>query len=110
MAFEVGHTINNGRAKTRHVYDGLIREVVQNPAKLKKALESILDQAANGDLSALDWIACRLEGKASQSTELSVTGSLVETLASIRMATLPPLPDIPALGRVIDHDTGDTDG
>ena len=57
MAFDVGNTlgsVNAGRSKQRHVYDGLMREVMQNPAKLKTALASVLDQAADGDLQALD--------------------------------------------------------
>lgn len=63
MPFEVGHTINQGRTKPRLVHEALTKEVIQNPAKLQAAVAAILDQAANGDLPALDWIACRLEGK-----------------------------------------------
>ena len=84
MAFEVGHTINNGRAKSRHIYDGLMREVMQNPEKLKDALSSVLDKAATGDLDALDWIACRLEGKPAQAVTLDTDGANVQ-FTSIQM-------------------------
>ena len=72
MAFEPGHQLSKG-PKQKHIYDAMMREVIQNPAKLKKACAMVLDQAANGDLDSLDWIACRLEGKANQQVNVDST-------------------------------------
>ena len=68
--FAPGNSLGSLR-KPRVVFDGLVREVQQNPAKLKAALASILDKAAEGDLAAMDWIACRLEGKPAQAVTVS---------------------------------------
>ena len=68
--FAPGNTLSSLR-KPRVVFDSLVREVTQNPAKLKAALASILDKAAEGDLAAMDWIACRLEGKPAQAVTVS---------------------------------------
>lgn len=68
--FAPGNSLGSLR-KPRVVFDGLVREVQQNPAKLKAALASILDKAADGDLAAMDWIACRLEGKPAQAVTVS---------------------------------------
>ena len=108
MPFELGNTLGK---RQRYVSEAIKRAVVQDKGKKLRALvDAQLQAAADGDLQAAIFIRDTLDGRPAQSTELSVTGSLVETLASIRMATLPTLPEIPALGRVIDHDTGDTDG
>lgn len=63
MPFEVGHEHGKG-PKPRIVHQALTREIIQNPEKLKAALAKVLDAAASGDLPSLDWITCRLEGKA----------------------------------------------
>lgn len=61
----VGNT--NGKKENRLITDALRRAVVQNPDKLKKACEGILDQAADGNLPAMQFIADRLDGKPGQS-------------------------------------------
>lgn len=88
MAFEVGNQLHELR-KPRFVYDELVRTVKQNPAKLKAAVESILDQASNGNIPALDWIACRLEGKPAQA--VTVSGDDDKPLITlIRMVVVSP--------------------
>lgn len=87
MPFEIGHTLSQG-AKPKHIFEALMREVKQNPAKLKKACEAVLDQAANGDLPSLDWIACRLEGKAMAS--MTVTDDTKPSITLIRMIVVQP--------------------
>lgn len=106
MAFEVGHTINQGRTKPRAIYDEIVRSVQQNPAKLKAAIVAQIDAASEGDLSALDWIACRLEGKPAQA--VTVSGDDERPLVSV-IKTLIVYPDndsnINSL-RVIEGESG----
>jgi len=67
MPFEPGHQLSpKAGTRPKHIYDTILRTVAQNPAKLKAAIQAQIDAAADGDLDALDWIACRLEGKATQ--------------------------------------------
>lgn len=71
--FEVGHEYSKG-PKPKLIHSALTREIVQNPEKLKAALAKVLDAAADGDLPSLDWIVCRLEGKASQAVQTDEDG------------------------------------
>jgi len=91
MAFEVGNTLGAltaGKAKPRHIYDAMMREVIQNPAKLKEACASVLDAAASGDLNALDWIATRLEGRPAQVSPDS--GDVIPDVTLIKMIVMQP--------------------
>ena len=98
MPFEPGHQLSVG-PKKRQVYDSMMREVIQNPAKLKEACAKVLDAAASGDLDALDWIACRLEGKPAPVNP--DTGDTVPDVTLIKMVVMQPNPSlINGLGRV----------
>ena len=56
----------NSTADKRLVSSALKRAVKQGPEKLRKACLKVLDNAENGDLAALGFIADRLEGKPAQ--------------------------------------------
>jgi len=49
----------------------LRRKVVQNPAKLDKIIDKLLDLAEKGDLGAIKEVTDRLDGKAIQAQEIS---------------------------------------
>ena len=83
--FEVGHEHSKG-PKPRLIHQALTREIVQNPAKLKEALSKVLDKAAEGDLPSLDWIVCRLEGKAAQAIQTDDEGRPV--VAGIQLVVI----------------------
>ena len=73
MPFEIGNQLGRDNRNVR-VIDQAIRKIIaqdqweadQNKAKsrLHRAIEKQLDNAAEGNLDSLDWITCRLEGKA----------------------------------------------
>ena len=71
MPFEIGNRAFQGR--TRPINDAIIRELKQNPEKLKQAIAAQLDKAAEGNLDSLDWLTTRLEGKAKQAVEIDHT-------------------------------------
>ncbi len=57
----------NSTADKRLITSALRRVVTQNPEKLRKACEKVLDDAVNGNLAAFGVIADRLDGKPAQS-------------------------------------------
>ena len=63
----------NGVKQNRLITDALRRVVTQSPEKLKKACEKVLEDAQEGNLYALSFIADRLDGKPSQSVDMTVT-------------------------------------
>ena len=75
MPFEPGKSGNpeGGRAhkRQRPVTEMFTRVLVQNPEKLRRACERVLDMAVEGDIMALKEIADRVEGKALQSVDVT---------------------------------------
>ena len=69
----IGFQPGNQLAAKTKVVDGLIRSVLakDDRGKLRKAIESALDQAANGSLPHLDWFANRLDGKVTDTGDRS---------------------------------------
>ena len=67
MPFQKGHLGNK-----RLVANTLRRLAKQNPDKLRRACEVLLDKAVEGDLQAFSIIAERLDGKATQIIEATV--------------------------------------
>lgn len=63
----------NAARQQREVTNALRRAVAQNPNKLKKACEKVLDEAQNGNLAAFNVIADRLDGKPIQAVDVKVT-------------------------------------
>jgi hypothetical protein len=67
MPFLKGHKYNK-----RTVANTFRRLAAQSPDKLRKACESVFDQAADGDLDAFQILADRLDGKALQVSQVQV--------------------------------------
>ena len=61
----------NAKIENRLVTNALKRVAAQNPDKLKKACEKVLEEAVNGNLAAFNTIADRLDGKAAQALMIS---------------------------------------
>jgi len=57
---------SNATKEKRLITNALRRAVVQNPDKLRKACEKVLDDAVEGNLGAFNTIADRLDGKPAQ--------------------------------------------
>jgi hypothetical protein len=72
----------NGAKENRLVTDCLRRVVVQDPERLRKACEKVLEDAKEGNLSSLTFIADRLDGKPQQSHDHSgnMTFDITEVL------------------------------
>jgi len=64
MGAPTGNT--NAAKENRLITSALRRAVVQNPEKLRKACERVLDDAADGNLAAFNTIADRIDGKPAQ--------------------------------------------
>jgi len=65
---------NTNNSKGKLITDALRRAVKQNPEKLRKACEKVLNDAVKGNLAAFSVMADRLDGKPHQST--TVDGDL----------------------------------
>ena len=102
MASNPAHYFQTGNqlgTKVR-VIDGMIRSVLaqDDRGKLRKAIEAQLQKASEGNLDALDWIACRLEGKAHQAVSVDTDGK--PQFQVIRMVVVSPadvVADVPSL-------------
>lgn len=70
--------------KTKLISDALRKIVVQNPEKLEKAVKYQLESAEFGDLAAMQFIRDTLDGKPHQTSEVAVSGSLADVLASMK--------------------------
>ena len=89
MAFTAGHKFSPIDRKYRYVQDAIVKALAQNPEKLKKAVMTQLDRAANdGDLAALDWLTTRLEGK--PMANVGDADAPQERFSSIRMVLYVP--------------------
>lgn len=67
MAKRGGQEGNNNATKNRIVRDTLRKIALQNPEKLRKACEKLLDNAVSGDTSAFKEFRDTLDGKPNQS-------------------------------------------
>lgn len=56
----------NGGKPDKLIRDALKAAIRQEPHKLKKAAEKVLDEAAEGNLHAMNFLAERIDGKAVQ--------------------------------------------
>lgn len=76
------------------VIDGMIRSVLatDDRGRLRTAIEKQLEMASEGNLASLDWLACRLEGKAAAAIPTDDDGRPVLSgiqLVVVRQDTLP---------------------
>ena len=60
----------NSTADKRLITSALRRVVTQNPEKLRKACEKVLEDAVNGNLAAFCVIADRIDGRPAQPVNL----------------------------------------
>ncbi len=67
MGAPIGNT--NSSSKNRIVSDTLRKVAKQNPKKLRKACETLLNKAEEGDISAFKEFTDRLEGKSAQTIQ-----------------------------------------
>ena len=87
MAAPLGN--KNGAKSNRLVGDMLKRVAAQNPEKLRKACEKLLDKMEDGDINAFREFADRVDGKSVQSTEMTLTaGSSAERLNDDELANI----------------------
>jgi hypothetical protein len=70
---------NTNAKKNKLFYDRIQKHLVQNPAKLEKIVETLVQEAQNGAPWAVKEIMDRVDGKAIQATEISgVDGEAIE--------------------------------
>jgi len=70
---------NDNAKKNKLFYDRIRKHLIQNPAKLEKIVETLVQEAQNGEPWAVKEIMDRVDGKAVQSTEISgVDGEAME--------------------------------
>lgn len=70
---------NTNAKKNKLFYDRIQKHLVQNPAKLEKIVETLVQEAQNGAPWAVKEIMDRVDGKAVQATEISgVDGEAIE--------------------------------
>lgn len=62
---------NNNAIKRKPFVDLLTRRVIQDPKKLEKIVDKLLDQAQDGEAWAIKEVVDRLDGKAVQIQEIS---------------------------------------
>lgn len=74
-----GQPGNNNAKKNKMFYDRIQKHLIQNPHKLEKIVETLVQEAQNGEPWAVKEIMDRVDGKAVQSTEISGTdGNAIE--------------------------------
>jgi hypothetical protein len=67
-----GAPLGNSNATKNKVWADMIRKVAtQNPEKMRKAAESLLNLCVEGDIAAMKEFGDRLDGKSKQQVELS---------------------------------------
>jgi hypothetical protein len=87
MTFQQGKSGNpGGQSRLKHLTDDLRKVVAQNPAKVRKISEYILEQAEAGELPFIQFLYDRLEGKAAQT--LDVTHDIQNLDPTERLSTL----------------------
>ena len=62
---------NQNNIKAKLFYDALRKHIVQNPEKLPKVVERLVDQAEAGEAWAVKELIDRLDGKAIQFQEIT---------------------------------------
>ena len=72
MPFEPGQSGNPGGTRNVAVIERTLRVAVMRDdcKRLRSGIEKLMERVAAGDHAALDWVTCRLEGKAKQSVDI----------------------------------------
>ena len=82
--------IGNDYAKKAKLFaDAIRKQFVQNPDKLEKIIIKQIELAEQGEIASAIYIRDTLDGKPHQSSDISVSGSLQDTLASIVASEIP---------------------
>lgn len=63
----------SGKSKMKLLSDDLRRLLTQNPARIRRVTEKLVEMAEEGDLTAIQMVFDRLEGKPHQSIEIDQT-------------------------------------
>jgi len=86
MPFQIGNQL---AAKGKPI-DAMIRSVLalDDRARLRKAIEAQLNKAAEGNLDSLDWLTCRLEGKAHQTQSVDVVKTEIKSFTINELAAI----------------------
>jgi hypothetical protein len=79
---------NRNATKNKLFADQLKRHLIQNPQKLEKIVEKLIDDAMQGNIAAAKEVIDRVDGKAVQSTE--ITGADGEPLTGIQVTFVKP--------------------
>lgn len=79
---------NKNATKNKLFYDRLRMELTQNPHKLAKIVDALLEKAQEGEAWAVNTVMDRVDGKAIQSTE--VTGADGVPLTGIQVTFVKP--------------------
>jgi ribosomal protein L17 len=79
---------NKNATKNKLFADQLKRHLIQNPQKLEKIVEKLIDDAMEGNIAAAREVIDRVDGKAVQSTE--ITGADGEPLTGIQVTFVKP--------------------
>ena len=78
---------NKNGTKNKLFYDRLRLELTQNPHKLAKIVDALLEKAQEGEAWAVNTVMDRVDGKAIQSTDITTDG---QTVNSIHVAFVNP--------------------
>lgn len=75
---------NKNATKNKPWADALNRAIVQSDgAKLRAIADRLIEKAAEGDIQAIKELGDRLDGKAIQTTDMNVRGSLTAVLSGL---------------------------
>lgn len=86
----MGAPIGNDNARRgKLVGDALRKIAVQNPEKLIAMGAKMIEQAQAGDIQAAAWVRDTLDGRPHQSSDITVSGTLQDTLSSIASVEVP---------------------
>jgi hypothetical protein len=86
-----GQPGNNNAKKNKLFYDRIQKHLIQNPQKLEKIVETLVQEAQNGSPWAVKEIMDRVDGKAVQATEISgVDGADISALQTINIVLKKP--------------------
>jgi hypothetical protein len=66
---------NKNATKNKLFYDRLRMELTQNPHKLAKIVDALLEKAQEGEAWAVNTVMDRVDGKAIQSTDITTDGT-----------------------------------
>ena len=95
MAFEKYNQIGKNPKQVQALLERIVKQ--DNAQKLRQGLEKVMDMFADGDKWAIDYVTDRLDGKATQTTNVNINQTLTEltieqlqTIASGARDTEPP--------------------